>query len=86
MKDHRTDAGRWNRLVPKDLGQLAARVLMPLVLAFAVWGQWRRTDKSTWDLWPAAALVGLALFALWSIYFRRKSTAADTASESPDLV
>jgi hypothetical protein len=86
MKDYRTEAGKWNRLVPRDLGQLAARVLMPLVLAFAVWGQWRRTDKSVLDLWPAAGLAGFALFALWSIYFRRKSTAADTASESPGLV
>lgn len=85
MKDHRAEAGTWNWLVPRELGELAARVLMPLVLALSQWLQWRQTDRSAWDLWPAAFLVGFALFGFWKIYFSRKSAADDVAPGSPDL-
>jgi hypothetical protein len=73
MKDYRAEAGKWNRLVPGDLGPLASRVLLPLALALSQWLWWRQTDRSAWDLWPAAVLVVLAFFALGQIYVSRRS-------------
>lgn len=84
MKDYRAEAGTWNRLVPRRLGELAARVLMPLVLALVQWLRWRRTDGSAWDIWSAAFLVGLACFGFWRMYVARTSAADRAAPGSPD--